>query len=417
MVLNNNQLEYFNPDVDSDQSQFKDDLDTIARIYSKEVLEVIEPLIDLDLLASPVPTYTGVMKEQRAGPSLVDLQFELIDLIKKAATLHVCVIMSGENGMIINYVPHVQRGTLLSQYDSNHNICLNHDMLEREIRNVPKDKLIIRMTCFPRVEAVIPTGPDQLEMKLQPRRIIPNLPAEMQTSPRAIAWTKKQKSKPGTEWATILTNGDNDHKIHQRITCAETPEYDDLDPSVPGDLRRHAYVTVYPRVAPHNFYCSWDDLIQVTHPTLQEVIVQAQKEKRFESTIDRLWTTISSCMVQGSIMTGLLTAGVAYWLYINRYTWKDARIAFKDVWNRFVQEEQAHLSALPPSAESIATEVALPKMSSIVSAVSVAAGLSSTIVNSISAAPTVYDTVSGTAYMEDGPDADRTYNRVTALSC
>jgi hypothetical protein len=185
-ILNNDQTEYFSPGVDSDQSQFGDDLNTAARAYSKESLEIIEPLIDPGLLISPLPTYSGDMKEQQAEPSLLDLQFELVDLIKKAASLQVCVIMSGQSGMVINYVPHVQRGTLLSEYDSDHNICLNHDMLEKEIPDIPKERLVIRMTCFPRVEAVIPTGPDQLELKLQPRRILPDLPAEMQTSQTAI---------------------------------------------------------------------------------------------------------------------------------------------------------------------------------------------------------------------------------------
>ncbi|OAP58815.1 hypothetical protein AYL99_06112 [Fonsecaea erecta] len=302
-----------------------DNLEIAARRMANNLLTVLEPLL-------PPPFFDPIKPRWRQSSRLreegAEMRFQiwrkLVELIRMAGSLHLCIRFAGVNGLVVRIAPHVPKGTRLSREDAEENICVNAGSLNAEIDRPPNanDQLQVRMTCFGRVEAVVPTGLDVLELghaqesaraagkeltREEAEQQLFNLyPYDLQETDAAREAVADLPPIPGTEWSTAILKTSIQEargKGHGR-----RPREDET--SDQASPKSGAFVTVYSRVAPSNLYCEWvsssdeqqlrptaDADPQSHRQTLAEVVAEARREKyiscSLEDAASAVWNTVS----------------------------------------------------------------------------------------------------------------------------
>ncbi|KAI1620912.1 hypothetical protein EDD37DRAFT_639276 [Exophiala viscosa] len=197
----------------------------------------------------------------------------LVELIKLMAGVSTSIRMAGIDGTIVRFAPHVPRGTELCEDQKDDYICVNapYCQMTRPARG-PR-RLEIKMTCWGRLEAVKPRGPDRLDMETFQRnkqkvlpegtefrwedyedQIFPVLPADQQKTPELAAAAAAATPQPdGTEWGRQLAEWTATGVKNHKYPNIDTDTYGNEAPKP----ERGSFVTYYPRVAPPNVYCAW----------------------------------------------------------------------------------------------------------------------------------------------------------------
>ncbi len=167
-----------------------------------------------------------------------EIKTGLTSIIAEAARLHRAIRVMSKDGTIVRIANAVQKGE--RYFESAPFEIINdkmvkdtkHHGLKAEGKKVQEGILKIKMTCFPRVEAYVPHGPDYEQMVKKELR-------ERQTlkDGEELDWDKVAGFWPDLP-EEIVREQERDHGK--------------------DNVRKHgSYVTIYPRLAPHQVYCEW----------------------------------------------------------------------------------------------------------------------------------------------------------------
>lgn len=272
---------------------------------ANELMTVIHPLLPMPLYNPIRGEKTPRFRDKNAADSIQHAIFMgLVDLIKKMAALHLSIRLTGANGTIVRIASHVAKGSRFEGSEADHNICLNAQWCNtnRPVSLTPNDSLQVKMTCWGRVEAVVPQGPDQLELEQAQHRysaarsrgeepsweqlqedLFPAYPYDLQTTHAGRAAVANDQPLPGTEWNIAFAKAGLDERY--RLDETEDEDGDENgrgsgDNSSAGPARG-PFVTIYPRVAPSNVYCEWVRSSPTTHraPGASGSIQQGEQKK------------------------------------------------------------------------------------------------------------------------------------------
>ncbi|ETI29412.1 hypothetical protein G647_01865 [Cladophialophora carrionii CBS 160.54] len=301
--------------------QYHHDIDLAARRLATTMMQVLEPLL-------PPPCFDPLVRQWRRSASQRnqgallrnDIWFDLVDLVRKAVSLHHCIRFAGSTGLVVRIAPHVAKGTMFTVDDADRNICVNAEELNSSASRPqgPDARLRVKMTCFGRVEAVMPRGLDLEQMEKEQnaaqaagyiltreeaeRKLFPKLPYELQETDAGRNAVAHLDPVPGTEWNTALYRANLENHVDQRFSRETTP-------TLSTEVISHPFVTIYPRVAPSNLYCEWvaDESSQDQGgQTLWEAVQEARKEKLMFRLRENAWKTISDpLLLQWAMYCGI----------------------------------------------------------------------------------------------------------------
>ncbi|KAK4946053.1 hypothetical protein LTR10_014855 [Elasticomyces elasticus] len=282
-------------------------LDGTPNTYAESVeIASIELARELMLQISPLAPQGSDVRKQ--------LLQSLVELIKLMTGVSTSIRMAGINGTTLRFAPHVPKGTELCEDQRDVYICVNAPYCQMTRPAKGPRRLEIRMTCWGRLEAVKPRGPDRLDLenfqqnkqKELPEgkefrwedyedQVFPVLPADQQKSHEAAATAAAVAPQPdGTEWGRQLAEW--------TATGVKNHKYPNFDTDIYGidapKPERGSFVTYYPRVAPPNVYCAWapakrpttqfpdlGDADQPKHETLAEAVDAARRAQGLHTLI------------------------------------------------------------------------------------------------------------------------------------
>ncbi|KIW69567.1 hypothetical protein PV04_05437 [Phialophora macrospora] len=314
--------------------QYQRDVDLAVRRLVSTILQVLEPLL-------PPPCFDPLVRRSRQTTSQRNqgalmrngIWFDLFDLISKAATLHHCIRFAGASGLVVRIAPHVAKGTMFTVDDADRNICVNAAELNasasRPQGTGTDARLRVKMTCFGRVEAVMPRGLDLEQMETEQnaakaaghiltredaeRKLFPKLPYELQETEAGRNAVAHLNPVPGTEWNTALYQASVEDHVDQRFRRQTTPS---LSTEAAAS---HPFVTIYPRVAPSNLYCEWVSVAQSPSDsaspdrggqTLWEAVLEARSEHFASCLLEDAWNTVSDPRLLRQVLGWSIATGV-----------------------------------------------------------------------------------------------------------
>jgi hypothetical protein len=314
--------------------QYHRDVDLAARRLATMIMQVLEPLL-------PPPCFDPLVRRSRQPASQRNkgalmrngIWFELFDLISKAATLHHCIRFAGATGLFVRIAPHVAKGAMFTVDDADRNICVNAAELNSSGSRPegPDARLRVKMTCFGRVEAVMPRGLDLEQMETEQnaaqaagyiltredaeRKLFPKLPYELQETDAGRNAVAHLNPVPGTEWNTDLYQANLEDHVDQRFRRDTTPTLTTEAEAAAS----HPFVTIYPRVAPSNLYCEWVSQAQTPSEsssqhrggqTLWEAVQEARKEHFKLCLLEDTWNFISNPLLLRWVLGCTAAAGL-----------------------------------------------------------------------------------------------------------
>jgi hypothetical protein len=240
VLRNKKRAKLINAFLSRDKDQVKSNLKNAVEELVDELLLVLDPVLVPGLHLSPAKWRRG-----RRGD---DMRQELTEIVHQAATLHRAIRVLGENGTIVRIAPSVQKG---SEYHSNAPFVVVNPKMVKDTRDHAKDgdaaKLLIKMTCFSRVEAYVPHGPDAEELMQLEKDFRKEMIHHGEGDDETFDWEEwVHRTWPELPRECI---GDIQRKyIGKALSDAEG-----------GDVKMHgAYVTTYMHLANHHVYCEWD---------------------------------------------------------------------------------------------------------------------------------------------------------------
>ncbi|EXJ85098.1 hypothetical protein A1O3_05773 [Capronia epimyces CBS 606.96] len=350
-VLESLKFGYGNNDDNHDRPYFPDqhasNTDKASLELADHLMQLIEPLLPPQ---SGKSHWLGVEMEQDDATSLHFTIFvELVELILTAATLHFCIRLTGLNGTIVRIAPHVAKGSIYDISQDTNNICVNANFCNStKSRSAgARDALQVKMTCWGRVEAVTPHGPNRLELEGRQQQVretlgsraelswrevedqvFPVLPYDLQEDDAGRAAAEKEIPVRGTEWSISIAKAAakeaREHTFGKRRGSADTEDESSFSSSEdeararPSKPLRGSFVVVYPNVAPANVYCVWTNDTTKHTQTLEEAVNEARRAKGMYYRLEDLGThTVNLALeyraYEWAIATGLiggLTGGI-----------------------------------------------------------------------------------------------------------
>ncbi|KAK5446535.1 hypothetical protein LTS15_009874 [Exophiala xenobiotica] len=265
--------------------EYANDINMAATDLAAQMMGQLEPLLPPPVFEPLDPDGLAQTKEEQDRSWVIRqaVQTDLVDLIHLMAGLSLSIRLAGIDGVILRLVPHVAKGSEYHIEDSCDNICVNANACNV---NRPQEDATLRiyMTCWGRLEAIVPHGKDRLELETFQRdhqdpghperftweqyedRVFPVLPFDLQQTPAGRAAVANDQHIPGTEWSLNLAKAAADERHDHWYSDSSGDEADaddDADdennqlPRRPPGPARGCFVTVYPKVAPTNVYCAW----------------------------------------------------------------------------------------------------------------------------------------------------------------
>ncbi|KAL2393626.1 hypothetical protein ABEF93_004279 [Exophiala dermatitidis] len=311
-VLERLKFGYGNDDDNDEDPYFPDEhgnnLDVAAFELAGHLVQLLEPLLPPPIF-DPLRAKTDRtgMEKERADSLYHEIFMDLFDLIRLAASLHLSIRFTGIEGTIVRIAPHMAKGSVYDTSPNANNICVNAQFVNatKPLTVGPRDALQVKMTCWGRVEAVVPQGPDRLDLERQADvasaedfdGVFPVLPYDLQESNAGRAAVEHDEPLPGTEWSIALANAaaeeSRGHRYGKRQVDSDDEEEgdssEDDETTKASKPLRGSFVTVYPNVAPSNLYCVWvDDAPSALMPvgaansrpeTLEEAVAEARRAK------------------------------------------------------------------------------------------------------------------------------------------
>ena len=139
-----------------DDETAQDYLDLAADNFTDELLTVLAPLMS---------SFKSAEEKK--------LKLNLKQLVKYCAGLHLSLIRTGENGTVFFFGSRIENGREFPRGALS--VCVNDQMCNSmRAESDPNEKLLIKMTCWARVEAYVFHGKDQVEMARKEKELIGN---------------------------------------------------------------------------------------------------------------------------------------------------------------------------------------------------------------------------------------------------
>jgi hypothetical protein len=291
--------------------QHEQEVHKAAENLAKQMMKQLKPLL-------PPPVFDPLSPNislSDAGTHLKEeILKDLVGLIKLMASLQLSIRLMGIDGTILRLAPHVPKGSVYHVSEKGDNICVNAKHCNSVRLSQPQadrdSTLRVQMTCWGRLEAVVPRGPDRLDLEqIQQRHaqnkgtdvefswddyeesVFPILPYDLQESDEGRSAAKNEKTIPGTEWSVELAElAAKEERDHTYVSGSEGEDDEDDEDDEPqeGPSTRHrrpkvpkpirgSFVTVYPKVAPTNLYCAWiADADDANTQSLAEAVDEAR---------------------------------------------------------------------------------------------------------------------------------------------
>ena len=134
------------------------DLQLAVAQFTEDLLHVMEPL-----LPTFMATQTSPMSFSENASLESNLRLGLEDLVRFAARIHQSIRLTGKTGTVIRFCQPTKKGEQFNEWAPQY--CINQEYIDKTRSTLNSEKPIIKMTCFSRVEAYQPFGPDQLELE------------------------------------------------------------------------------------------------------------------------------------------------------------------------------------------------------------------------------------------------------------
>lgn len=266
-------------------AKYAQDVDIAATGLAGEIMRQIEPLLPPPVFDPLVSTTSwrslGHAEKIRRDEIRHEIFMDLIDLIKFMAALSISIRMAGRDGTIVRLAPHVVKGTQFFEDQRDDFLCVNGEYCLSTRPAQGPARLLMQMTCWSRLEAVVPHGPDRLELETFQRnqqrnlpegqefrwedyedQIFPIYPADLQETPEAAAaataaiTAASGSQPPGTQWGADLAQWRSARVKEHRYQDDSDEDVNDDNNGAPRP-ERGSSVTFYPRVAPPIVYCAW----------------------------------------------------------------------------------------------------------------------------------------------------------------
>lgn len=301
-------------------------LEIASRELADELLIVLAPLLPIWTESDPF----GVNLSPIAATWKVTFRSDMIELIKKAAGVNFSLIRSGEDGTIIRIASRLEHGREFSPLAPMK--CINSE----EVNPVTKtrsgvskhEKLMVKMTCWARVEAYVPHGMDVEEMGYQQQMLLaeengdlivdaksqllfptkkqfeksyedfcwdcldpeafPELPSELwrqaaEQQGRLEMLARSAKLTRQLDRRSNMAGGDldsdpdssvdSDYEYSSSSSGSEDVSDTTADDNRPQSPPRGAWVTIFDKLTPHQVYCEW------TKPLSNHDIYQCEGRK------------------------------------------------------------------------------------------------------------------------------------------
>lgn len=156
----------------------------------KACQELAEELITV--LAPLLPTFkldnlSGQNQSQGEADWNLLIKADLTDLISKCAALNLSVVCTGINGTVIRIAARFENGKPFMQDAPVR--CVNEELVaiqQNQSMKSQDDTLVVKMTCWPRVEAYVPHGMDMYEMGALQKQLNLRCQIEEQTDTAAL---------------------------------------------------------------------------------------------------------------------------------------------------------------------------------------------------------------------------------------
>lgn len=240
---------------------------TAVESLASQILDVLTPLLPPEIFSyDPTNRQYYLSETVQAEALRQDLQATLSTLLTKATSLSHSLILTGQNGSVVNIAPHIQKGEKwYGDYAAPQN-CINPSMIHRtQAHGFPAIKKTrpfeetltfgngvadtdfdndtkpyrprVKMTCFPRVEIYVPHGPDREQLGQMHAQCISN-----GVSPASMPAVLPDSN---TEIFPLVPEGVKDE--YNRSKHGPWPEEE------MGEMRM-SYVDAYQHVSPHDVY-------------------------------------------------------------------------------------------------------------------------------------------------------------------
>lgn len=307
---------------------YERDMDFAAREMATTLLEtVLEPLLPPPIFDPLVSRRSQTHAVREAADKLRnDIYFDLVGLIRKVICLHHCIRFSGREGLVVRVAPHVPKGTVLSPEDANRNIVVNGaDLSASKPADGAGAKLQVKMTCFGRVDAVMPHGLDLEAMEIEQqaaeaagtpltredaeRDLFPVLPYELQDTDAGRAAASNTAAPLGTEWTANILRAGFAAQVAGRSIPRGSVNKNETD--VPA---KSPFVTIYPHVAASNIFCEWIPSAPSTPrspsfhraQSLKAAVRRACTANLFTCMAENVWSTLTSpSFLQWTLLAGM----------------------------------------------------------------------------------------------------------------
>ena len=126
---------------------------------------------ELLVLLAPLMPIVESSDQSEIARHRANIKRELLELVEKCAALNLSILLTGSNGTVVRIAQPLQKGRAWSRFAPMDPI--NREVFEEKPgRLSQQEKLVIRMTCWARVEAYVPHGMDMLQMKDMERKAI-----------------------------------------------------------------------------------------------------------------------------------------------------------------------------------------------------------------------------------------------------
>ncbi|KIW11095.1 hypothetical protein PV08_10394 [Exophiala spinifera] len=271
------------PKVNHFTTKYAASLDNDATQLASQIMEQLELVLPPPVFDPLRPHDPQTFSEKARQASFRRLiESDLITLLKYMGGLSLSIRLTGINGTIIRLAEAYPKGSEYHLADSVDNICVNSTYCNLTCPDTPAT-LRIYMTCWCRLEGVVPHGKNRLELERfqtehqdpdgleeftweqYEEEVFPPLPYELQTTPEGRAAVADLPIVAGTEWDVSMAQAswsDNERR-HDHVFEGDDDDDDHDDrrnnPSkrrAPGP-ERGCFVTYYNKIAPTNVYCAW----------------------------------------------------------------------------------------------------------------------------------------------------------------
>ncbi|KAK5948918.1 hypothetical protein OHC33_010004 [Knufia fluminis] len=130
-----------------------------AAELADEILTVLEPMLPWNRVAGQ----QAGSREEVGEMQEFAMKVALVELISQCVALNWSIVRSGENGTIIRIADRIENGKRYWPTAPMH--CINQDIFDKTRDQSAQNAVpVVKMTCWGRVEAYVPQGPDMKEM-------------------------------------------------------------------------------------------------------------------------------------------------------------------------------------------------------------------------------------------------------------